>query len=1189
MRDWLKGMFGGSAPAPDGIPENWVGELKTMLAEAFVVGGTNLSGKNLDDAVEFVLRGTAGNWTHPVPPRNPQGYISYNNAERPEQPAFYAALGDLPGDLLLRWAQVLESMAFIRQYSPFQMIFPGAVHWPEIVLMYGSGSNMNVYPPKVANQRIAYSTLEKMLVAAGMDPQELLVRSFATPVDVGYNAGALLLAVSHCPDYADALDRHIESLRPHLLAGSAAQRVHVLGMMARAAPRTVDKLAHELAELSVASSKQVRMAAESFVQSAGGPMIATLRQLAVEGKPEQRQFALRHLFDRGRKGNDPALCDFARTTAAADKAASVQALPAEWDTAKNADEAPEAKYDYQMPVIDWSGTLDAALAARLDKLWEDINALILADNQRSREYYERHSQQHGKPQWKLHQNKEISSSWLKELKSELDSGKPPGKESKRSMQRVWVALPAVHNFATDASLEPTQLWKVLHFLSMLFDHRSSLNNIAVESFNRMYAANSRPTLIEIGQMAEDTGFTATGIFASYCSSHGALARTWKAEDVWPFVAHHVPTIERYLLGLEQTDYWFSREMLYHAISVLPTPPPRIVNALFTVALGQGKSERLNAQEALANLPNKEARIIAALSDGKSEIRMVAAQWLGRLKHEPAIPALSKAVATEKHDTAKGAMLDALQILGEPVDKYLKRDALLPEAKKALAKPIPKDLDWVPWDTLPAVRWADNGQAVAPDVLKWMVVQACRAKSAEPNAVLRKYCAMFEPRDREAFGQWVLDNWLREDIAPIPAEQAHSSARASAHATHGSMKSHPQYYQNHPMLGKSEDEIFASMLPSFLRQPKGSAIGSKGILAVAASCAAERAAAPVARYIKEYYGTRAAQGKALITMLAWIEHPSATQVMLAIGNRFRTKSIQEEATRQAEALADRKGWTLAELADRTIPSAGFDENGELELSYGNRAFVAKLLPDFKIELFNPEGKKVASLSEPRQDDDADRAQESKKALSAAKKEIKNIVALQTDRLYEALCTGREWPYADWHDYLNLHPVVRHLAQRLIWLQYADSGVVNVFRPLDDGTLTNADDEAVTLPPDARVRLAHDSLLPREAVERWQQHLVDYEIKPLFQQLGKGTYELPPDRQNAKELSDFQGHLLEAYALRGRAGKLGYQRGAAEDGGWFHVYEKRFPTLGLTAVVQFTGSPLPEENRTVALINLSFSSS
>ena len=69
-------------------------------------------------------------------------------------------------------------------------------------------------------------------------------------------------------------------------------------------------------------------------------------------------------------------------------------------------------------------------------------------------------------------------------------------------------------------------------------------------------------------------------------------------------------------------------------------------------------------------------------------------------------------------------------------------------------------------------------------------------------------------------------------------------------------------------------------------------------------------------------------------------------------------------------------------------------------------------------------------------------------------------------------------------------------------------------------------------------------------------------------------------------DFQGHLIDTYALRARTLKLGYMRGAAEDGGWFYAYEKRFSTLGMTARIEFTGNPLPEEKRTAALLKLSF---
>ena len=142
----------------------------------------------------------------------------------------------------------------------------------------------------------------------------------------------------------------------------------------------------------------------------------------------------------------------------------------------------------------------------------------------------------------------------------------------------------------------------------------------------------------------------------------------------------------------------------------------------------------------------------------------------------------------------------------------------------------------------------------------------------------------------------------------------------------SIRQWPQYYQDNPLRNASQEQITASYLPSYLKQPAGSAASSKGLLAVAAACAGERAAPVAQRYLKEWYGTRAAQGRALIVMLAWIEHPSATQLMLSVGSRFRTKSFQEEATRQAELLAERKGWTIGELADRTIPTAGFDEDG-----------------------------------------------------------------------------------------------------------------------------------------------------------------------------------------------------------------------------------------------------------------------
>src|SRR5262249_8149643 len=95
-----------------------------------------------------------------------------------------------------------------------------------------------------------------------------------------------------------------------------------------------------------------------------------------------------------------------------------------------------------------------------------------------------------------------------------------------------------------------------------------------------------------------------------------------------------------------------------------------------------------------------------------------------------------------------------------------------------------------------------------------------------------------------------------------------------------------------------------------------------------------------------------------------------------------------------------------------------------------------------------------------------------------------------------------------------------------------------------------------------------------------------VEPLFEQFGRPNFNLEDGRKHEDELSDFKGHVLEAFKLRGRAGKLGYTRGQAQDGGWFYDYHKRFPTLGIAAVIEFTGNGLPEENRVVALTRLRF---
>jgi hypothetical protein len=668
---------------------------------------------------------------------------------------------------------------------------------------------------------------------------------------------------------------------------------------------------------------------------------------------------------------------------------------------------------------------------------------------------------------------------------------------------------------------------------------------------------------------------------------GRLADGWPDEAVWPYFAAHRELIDEALnpANPKRNDYAYDYSRVYDALATFPVVPADLFPRLFDLALGSNKTDRAGAQRVLDRLPDITNHLIKVLESGKAEVRAAAATWLARLKATHAVEPLEAALTKEKSDVAAAALMSALEHFGVPVARFLKREGLLEEALAGLKKGVPADIAWIPFDQLPPLAWADSGEVVPATVSQWWIVQSCKLRNPEPGGVLRHYFAALRPATRQAFALFVLQAWIRADVNPISRTEAEKLARAQAQQSAQMVKAYPQYYSD-AQKNLTEDQFYEALLPSYLVRPAGSAIGAKGILAVVAAGGGSEIAPMVQRYLKEWYGTRAAQGKALIQMLAWVDHPTATQLMLSIGSRFRTKSFQEEATRQAERLAERRGWTVDELADRTIPTAGFDPDGTAEIDYGSRRFRAKLGPDFEIQLYSPEGKEIAALPDALKHEDEARVKEAKKSWSAARKELKGILQLQRNRLYEALCTERTWSAEDWQLYLHEHPIVGRYCERLVWSAAESSGKKFTFRPLEDRTLTDVNDEAIVLSPGSRVSLAHDGNLSESERSAWQQHLADYRVEPLFQQLGKGVYRLPDDRHDQTEIEDFLGHILDAFSLRGRASKLGYTRAAAEDGGWFFRYEKRFPTLGIEALIEFTGNGLPETNRKVALKSLSF---
>jgi uncharacterized protein DUF4132 len=659
------------------------------------------------------------------------------------------------------------------------------------------------------------------------------------------------------------------------------------------------------------------------------------------------------------------------------------------------------------------------------------------------------------------------------------------------------------------------------------------------------------------------------------------------DAAWPWFAEHLDVLQSWLTT--------SAQDAGDALAILdafPSLPGALLPSIAAAAVGDSRRNRPPAQAVLAKHGLARELAEQGLTDGKGEIRAASAAWLAMAGDPAAVPALRSALAKEKREVPRAALLNALRDLGDDIATDLAPEKLLAEARKGLRARVPATLDWFGFDQLPALRWAD-GSDVDPAIPTWWVVLANKVKDPDGSGLLDLYLGQLEPGSGEALGRFVLSSWIAQDTRHPAEEESRAFAdqegrrrwqwmQDSLRRRRANTGSDPSYL--HWLEEAAAVPVEARIRESFADHQAtylGSAAANRGLLALTTRMPGIELANAVQSYIRSH-GARRAQVDALMYPLAANGAPAAVQLLLSISRRFKQASVQATATRLVENLAERRGWTADELADRTIPTAGFDADGLLRLDFGGRRFVGRASPSGTIELSTAEGRPVKALPAARAGDDAELVKEAKKQLTTSRKELKAVLSQQTARLYEAMCVGRTWSAADWREFLLEHPLLAQLVSRLVWLENPGPGQ-RAFRPAEDGGLIDADDETLELAPDARVGLAHRVRLSDRAATGWREHLADYEVQPLFAQFDNAVPEL--DR-NATRTRDLQGHLTDTFSFRGVATKRGYQRGPAEDGAWFDEYTKPFTAAGLTAVLEFTGSYVPEENFACATIGLSF---
>ena len=669
--------------------------------------------------------------------------------------------------------------------------------------------------------------------------------------------------------------------------------------------------------------------------------------------------------------------------------------------------------------------------------------------------------------------------------------------------------------------------------------------------------------------------------------HDYVFRAVDAEASWPWYAEHPELLRERLMDTDTAT------RALEIVAAFPRIPAELMPVVAEIALGPSRVSRPLAQAALRSHPGVRGLAELGLAAKSVEVRASAAAWVGSLGQGASVPALRAALGRERKEVVRAALLAALERCGGDVAEFLSPEALEAEAAKGLKGRMPASLAWFDLEALPAVRWR-GGAAADPRIIRWWVVLADRMRNPSGRGLVDRYLSLLEPGDAEVLAAHVTRAWTVQDTRPPEAEESRAHAQVAGRQRYDYAQQWLARCRANPSwagdLNRAEaaaavplEEQIAAAYAEHQRTYVGSSMPDKGLLAFAVRMDGGELAGLVRSYMRDNPNRRA-QLEALVRVLHANSSPEALQVLLDVARRHRMLSVQRAAAALAQEAADERGWSADELADRTIPTAGFDDDGLLRLSFGDRELTGRLAPDFKIVLFDAAGKVRKSLPAPRVDEDPEVVKETRKRLTAARKEAKAVLSLQTGRLHEAMCGSRTWRGADWRRYLAGHPLVGRLVTRLIWTAVpAGGGEAVTFRPTEDGTFVGADDADVPLADDAMVGLAHGTLLSAAQAEAWRAHLADYEVEPLFDQL---SATVPRIGGSQKVLTDLQGHVTDTFTFRGAATRRGYQRGKMLDGGNFEDYVKELPSANLTAVLGFTGSRVPEENRSCATTGLYF---
>lgn len=282
-------------------------------------------------------------------------------------------------------------------------------------------------------------------------------------------------------------------------------------------------------------------------------------------------------------------------------------------------------------------------------------------------------------------------------------------------------------------------------------------------------------------------------------------------------------------------------------------------------------------------------------------------------------------------------------------------------------------------------------------------------------------------------------------------------------------------------------------------------------------------------------------------------------------KSKQKMVRTACEEAFEIAAEQLGISKGELGDQLVGDMGF-VNGYIPLDYGSQIIKLYVSKSLKFEIENENWKIYKSLPQPLKDDNEEKVEAAKEKFKLLKKELRDMVKIQNNRLEDAFVEWRLWSREKWQKLFLENPIMNILGKSILWGIYKEEKLIKTFA--FDTEIFDIDYEEVEINGKDEIGIVHPLELNEEDLEKWQAIFQENEITSLFGQLDREILEVEDEALLEFFPKDYPRKSPSTFVERLR--KKGWNIGSVRDAGSFDEIYKEIKALNIGIEATFTDS-------------------